>query len=140
MAPSYRFSGFVASGQINLQRIDGCRKTATEAERDHTVNTAVVVTAGVVLAVSGMAGPVFADAQESNPPTFTRGKFAVPVNRDAVAADWAARGYAHLAVKPYGQGRSRAEHTHPVSLVITVVTGRIEFLIAGQQLCGRTAR
>jgi mannose-6-phosphate isomerase-like protein (cupin superfamily) len=80
-----------------------------------------------------MIGPGLSDTQESNPATFTKGKFAVPVNRDAVTADWAARGYSHPVVKPYAHGRSKGDHTHSVHLVMAVVTGRIEFLIAGQR-------
>jgi len=87
----------------------------------------------VVLVVSVIIGLGLADAQESNPPTFTKGKFAVPVNRDAVTAEWAARGYSYPEVKRYAQGWSRGDHTHPVHLVITVVAGRMEFLMAGQR-------
>jgi mannose-6-phosphate isomerase-like protein (cupin superfamily) len=97
------------------------------------MNICAHVVVCVVLVVSVMFGPVLADAQESNPPTFTKGKFALPVNRDAVTADWTARGYSHLAVKPYAQGWSKGDHTHPVHLVITVVAGRVEFLMAGQR-------
>jgi hypothetical protein len=46
----------------------------------------------VVLVVSVVVGRGLAAAQESYPPTFTKGKFAVPVNRDAVTADWTAPG------------------------------------------------
>jgi hypothetical protein len=78
----------------------------------------------VVLVISVMVGPGLAEAQESHPPTFTKGKFAVPVNRDAVTVDWTARGYSHPVVKPDAHGWSKGEHTHPVHLVITVVAGR----------------
>lgn len=87
----------------------------------------------VVLVVSVVVGRGLADAQESHPPTFTQGKFAVPVNRDAVTADWMARGYSHPEVKPYAQGWAKGDHTHPVHLILTVVTGRMELLMAGQR-------
>jgi mannose-6-phosphate isomerase-like protein (cupin superfamily) len=87
----------------------------------------------VVLAISVLGGPGVAEVQESQPPTFTKSKFAVPVNRDAVTVDWTARGYSHPVVKPYAHGWSKGEHTHPVPLVITVVTGRMEFRMAGQR-------
>jgi mannose-6-phosphate isomerase-like protein (cupin superfamily) len=97
------------------------------------MNIGVYVVVCVVLAANVMVGPVLADAQEGNPPTFTKGKFSVPVNRDAVTADWTARGYSHPEVKPYAQGWSRGDHTHPVHLVITIVAGRMEFLMAGER-------
>jgi mannose-6-phosphate isomerase-like protein (cupin superfamily) len=97
------------------------------------MNMCAHVVVGIVLVVSVMVGPVLADAQESNQPTFTKGKFAVPVNRDEVKADWAVRGYFHPQVKPYAPGWSIGDHTHPVHIVFTVVTGRMEFIIAGQR-------
>jgi len=42
-------------------------------------------------------------------------------------------GYSHPVVKPYAHGWSKGEHTHPVHLVITVVAGRMELLMAGQR-------
>jgi mannose-6-phosphate isomerase-like protein (cupin superfamily) len=96
-----------------------------------TISVRVVLC--VVLLGSMMGVPVVADAQESNLPTFTKGKFAFPVNRDAVTADWRARGYAHPEVKPYPQGWTKGAHTHPVHLVMTVVAGRMELLMAGQR-------
>ncbi len=87
----------------------------------------------VVLVASVVVGPVSGAAQGSNQPTFTKGKFAVPVNRDVVKADWTARGYSNPEIRPYAQGWSRGEHTHPVHLVITLVAGRMEFVMAGQR-------
>ncbi len=46
----------------------------------HTMNIGARVVMCVVLVVSVIIGLGLADAQESNPPTFTKGKFAVPVN------------------------------------------------------------
>jgi hypothetical protein len=97
------------------------------------MNVCTRVVVYVALVISVMVGPGVAETQESHPPTFTKGKFAVPVNRDAVTVDWTARGYSHPVVKPYAPGWSKGEHTHPVHLVITVVAGRMEFLMAGQR-------
>ena len=85
----------------------------------------------VFLAVRAMVG--LAAVQDCTSPTFTKGKFAVPVDRDAVRADWISRGYSYVDVKPYGPGWSRGEHTHPVHLIITLVAGRMEFLLTGQR-------
>src|SRR5712691_6458222 len=103
------------------------------SRKGHTMNVYALIVVCVVLGVSVMVGPVSADAQESNAPTFTKGKFAVPVNRDAVTADWTARGYSHPGVKPYAQGWSKGEHTHPENFLFTVTVGQMEFIIAGQR-------
>ena len=91
---------------------------------------AVVV---AVMAVSVIVGPGLADPDVDNRPTFTKGKFAVPISRDDVTADWMARGYSKPEVKPYAPEWSRGEHTHPVDIIITVVVGQMEFIIAGQR-------
>ena len=97
------------------------------------MNISALLVGCVVLGVSVLGGPVSADAQESQAPTFIKSKFAVPVNRDAVTADWAARGYFYPGVRPYAQGWSGGEHTHPVNFLFTVIVGRMEFLMAGQR-------
>jgi len=88
---------------------------------------------GIVVAVSMLVGPVLVDAQESNPPMFVKGKFAVPINLDDVKKDWTARGYSSPKVELYTQGWSRDEHTHSVSLIMTLMTGRMEFTFSGQR-------
>jgi mannose-6-phosphate isomerase-like protein (cupin superfamily) len=102
------------------------------SRKGNTMHRYALIVVCVVFGVSVTIGPVSADAQASNAPTFTKGKFAVPVNRDAVTADWTARGYSHPRVKPYAQGWLRGEHTHPEYFLFTVTVGRMEFIIAGQ--------
>lgn len=97
------------------------------------MNTCAQVVVCVVLALSVMGGPVLADSHGSNQPTFTKGKFAVPINRDDVTTDWTARGYSKPAVRHYAPEWSRGEHTHPEHIIITVVAGRLEFIIADQR-------
>src|SRR5262249_19741571 len=74
-----------------------------------------------------------AHSRGANEPTFTKGKFAVPVSREEVKQDWLARGYSDPKVQSYSQGWSREEHTHPVNLIMTVLSGRMEFAFSGQQ-------
>jgi mannose-6-phosphate isomerase-like protein (cupin superfamily) len=97
------------------------------------MNTCVQVVVCIVLAVSVMGGPVLADSHGSDQPTFTKGKFAVPISLEDVTTDWTARGYSTPAVRHYAHGWSRGEHTHAEHLIITVVAGRMEFIIAGQR-------
>jgi mannose-6-phosphate isomerase-like protein (cupin superfamily) len=66
-------------------------------------------------------------------PTVTKGKFAVPVNPENVKQDWTTRGYSAPQLRSYPQGWSRGEHTHPVSLIMTVLSGRMEFTFAAQR-------
>jgi mannose-6-phosphate isomerase-like protein (cupin superfamily) len=63
---------------------------------------------------------------------FTKGKFAVPISHENVKQDWAARGYSNPRTESYPQGWSRGEHTHPVSLIMTLLTGRMEFTFGAQ--------
>ena len=65
-------------------------------------------------------------------PTVTKGKFAVPVNPENVKQDWTTRGYSAPQQRSYPQGWSRGEHTHPVSLIMTLLTGRMEFTFGAQ--------
>ena len=56
------------------------------------------------------------------------GRFAPPVSRDAVAADWAARGYScHSFNDPPGQAWN--DFVHDCNEVVTVVEGRLELLV-----------
>ena len=79
-----------------------------------------------------LAAPLVAETQDCASPTFKKGKFAIPLDRDVVRAEWVSRGYTDINVKPYPRGWSRGEHTHPVHLVVTLVAGMAEFRMAGQ--------
>jgi mannose-6-phosphate isomerase-like protein (cupin superfamily) len=76
---------------------------------------------------------VVATADDEKQATFTKAKFAVPINKEVVEADWTARGYSKPKIESYAQGWSRGEHTHPVNLIMTIVTGRMEFVFGGQR-------
>src|SRR5215467_9664354 len=76
---------------------------------------------------------VIAAAEEEKPATFTKGKFAVPISPELVKADWTARDYSDPKIQYYAQGWARDEHTHPVSLIMTIVTRRMEFVFGMQR-------
>ena len=76
-----------------------------------------------VMAVSAIVGPGLADPDADHRPTFTKGKFAVPINQKHIKEDWAARGYSTPKVTAYPAGWSRGEHTHGVSLIMTLHRG-----------------
>src|SRR5262249_21386508 len=73
-------------------------------------------------------------AADEEPATLTKGKFAVPISQEVVKADWTSRAYSDPKIQYYAQGWARGEHTHPVSLIMTIVTGRMEFVFGGQRL------
>ncbi len=58
------------------------------------------------------------------------GRFAVPVERDAVARDWRARGYScrNFTDPP---GRVWRDFTHDTNELVTVVEGHLEMTVAG---------
>ena len=89
---------------------------------------------GAMMAVSAIVAPGFADSDADNRPTFTKGKFAVPINQEHIKEDWTARGYSTPKVRAYPAGWARGEHTHDVSLIMTLVTGRMEFMFAGHRV------
>ena len=64
---------------------------------------------GAVLAVSAIVGPGWAEPDADRRPTFTKGKFAVPINQEHIKEDWAARGYSTPKVTPYPAGWARGE-------------------------------
>ena len=99
----------------------------------HTMNPCAQAVVGVLLAVSAMVGSALADSHASNQLVFTKGKFSVPIDPDAVKADWTARGYSNPKVNYYAPGWSKGEHTHPVHIIVTMIVGRMEFIIAGQR-------
>ena len=109
-----------------------CRD-ADRNRRGDTMNKILHAVVGVGMAVSVIVGPGWADPDADHRPTFTKRKFAVPINQEHIKEDWAARGYSTPKVTPYPAGWSRGEHTHGVSLIMTLVTGRMEFIFAGER-------
>lgn len=65
-------------------------------------------------------------------PTHVSGKFATPIDRGAVAADWQLRGYScNVFVDP--PGRSWKDFVHDRNELITVVTGRLFLTVDGKE-------
>lgn len=60
----------------------------------------------------------------SGKPPVEKGKFNTPVDRDAVARDWAARGFScDLFTDP--PGREWLDFTHDVNELVTVMSGKL---------------
>ena len=65
-----------------------------------------------------------------------RGKFPQPVDRRAVGAEWAARGYScDLFIDP--PGREWNGFCHPTNELVTVAEGRLELVIGERRLTAR---
>jgi mannose-6-phosphate isomerase-like protein (cupin superfamily) len=90
------------------------------------------VVLGAVMAVSLAIALVVSDSGGGEEPTFTKGKFAMPISHENVKQDWAARGYSDPKIQSYPQGWSRGEHSHSMSLIMTLLTGRMEFTFGAQ--------
>jgi quercetin dioxygenase-like cupin family protein len=64
---------------------------------------------------------------------FERGKHSVPVRREAVAQDWARRGYTcELFIDP--PGREWKDFVHATNELVTVVEGRLRMSV-GETTC-----
>lgn len=62
-----------------------------------------------------------------------KGKFPAPVGRDAVARDWARRGYScDLFTDP--PGREWNDFRHATNELVTVVEGRLLLTVGGQSV------
>ena len=90
-----------------------------------------------VLAIVGISvtldAPI-ANGLGSAKPTLIEDKFDLPADRGVVARDWVSRGFDEPRVEVYQRGWGRGEHAHPYSLLMTLTTGRMEFIIAGQRV------
>lgn len=63
----------------------------------------------------------------------TRGRFAVPLDRDEVARDWGARGYScGLFTDP--PGREWTDFVHGCNELVTVLEGGLEVTVGGESL------
>ena len=75
-----------------------------------------------------MPGPSAANPAE--PLTVQRSRFATPVDRAAVARDWAVRGFScELWVDPPGQEWN--DFVHETRELVTLIEGRLSFTVAG---------
>jgi len=65
------------------------------------------------------------------PELIARGKFETPVDRDAVARDWNARGY---SCDPFTDppGRQWRDFVHATNELVTVLEGRLELTIGDE--------
>ena len=68
-----------------------------------------------------------------DPPFLTKQKFAIPVNRAAVAWDWGGRGYSCEEFRD-PPGREWNDFVHDTNELVTVVEGRLRMTIGDEAL------
>ncbi len=68
-----------------------------------------------------------------DPPLLTKHKFAVLVNRAAVARDWGGRGYSCDEFRD-PPGRAWNDFVHDTNELVTVIEGRLRVALGGQTL------
>ncbi len=83
-----------------------------------------------VIAVLMLATMGLASAGDA--PLLIKGKFGTPVNKEAVIADWKARGYTDWANSLMATNQSDA-WVSPHNCLRTILEGRVEFIIDGQR-------
>ena len=66
---------------------------------------------------------------EKSPP-LQKGKFRTPIDRQAVATDWDARGFS-CDVFTDPPGREWMDFTHDVNELVTVMSGKLEMELGG---------
>ncbi len=87
----------------------------------------------VIMAISIVTMSTAADAQGDKKQLLTKHQFAEPVDTNVVRGAWQARGYGDFYERSYMPGWSRDAHTHGWDIILTVVTGKFEFIVAGKR-------
>src|SRR5215831_3733480 len=93
----------VLGGLLGLAFLVSARLPAIRARREHcrschNQTARPLMSLGrrrFMAAIAGglLAAPLVAETQDCASPTFKKGKFAIPLDRDVVRAEWVSRGY-----------------------------------------------
>ncbi len=98
------------------------------------IRTSARIAVLAIIGISVTLGAPVANGLGSAKPTLIEDKFDLPTDQRVVAQEWVSRGFTRPTVKVYPRGWGRGEHAHPYSLLITPITGRMEFIIADQRV------
>jgi hypothetical protein len=90
--------------------------------------------------IGALASPLVAHGQDETQPTFVKGRFDVPLYREAVKQEWKELGYFRCAFEGGEKGwtserpeRQKGEHTHPSYILFAGIAGKMEFIINDQR-------
>ncbi len=94
----------------------------------------------LTMIIGVLASPLVAHAQDETQPTFVKGKFDVPLDREAVKQEWKGLGYSRCQFEGKEKDwtserpeRHKGEHTHPRYILFAGKAGKMEFIINDQR-------
>ena len=93
------------------------------------MNVSVSLALSLMAIIAALASPLVARAQDESRPTFVKGKFDVPLDREAVKQEWKRLGYSSCQYEGKGNGWTKGEHTHPWYILFAGKAGKMEFII-----------
>ncbi len=104
------------------------------------MNVSVRFVVFLTMIIGVLASPLVAHGQGETQPTFVKGRFDVPLDREAVKQDWKALGYSRCEFEGKEKGwsserpeRHKGEHTHPWYTLFAGRSGKMEFIINDQR-------
>ncbi len=104
------------------------------------MNVSVRFVVFLTMIIGVLASPLVAHAQDETQPTFVKGKFDVPLDREAVKQERKGLGYSRCAYEGKEKGwtserpeRHKGEHTHPWYILFAGKAGKMEFIINDQR-------
>ncbi len=98
------------------------------------LRTSARVAALAIIGISTALGAPIANGLGSAKPTLIEDKFDVPTDQQTVTQEWISRGFSRPTVEIFPRGWGKDEHAYPYSLLITLIAGRMEFIIADQRV------
>ena len=97
------------------------------------MNVSVWFVVFLTMIIGVLASPLVAHAQDETQPTFIKGKFDVPLDREAVKQEWKRLGYSSCQYEGKGNGWTKGEHTHAWYILFAGKAGKMEFIINDQR-------
>ena len=93
------------------------------------MNVLVRLALSLMVIAAAYALPLAAHAQDETQPTFVKGKYDTPLDREAVEQDWVRLGYSNCRFSGKGEGWTKGEHTHEWHTLFAGLEGKMEFII-----------
>ncbi len=100
------------------------------------MNVSVRLALCLMAIIAALSSPRVVHAQDDSQPSFVKGKFDVPLDRDVVQQEWKRLGYSSCQNEEKEKGwtsekpeRHKGEHTHPWYILFAGFAGKMEFII-----------
>ena len=98
------------------------------------MNVSVRFVVFLTMIIGVLTSPLVAHGQDETQPTFVKGRFDVPLDREAVKQEWKALGYSRCEFSGKEKGwSSERPHTHPLYILFARIDGKMEFIINDQR-------